>query len=193
MIEAYPLCWPAGQPRTNYPLRARFKISFAGARDSVISQVRKLGGSQIIISTNIPLKKDGFPYASYKTPTDQGVAVYFIYDREQMVFACDKWKDLSDNMQAIAKSIEAIRGLDRWGVSEMLKRAFTGFKSLPVTTIKRDWNEVLGVEPRASWGEIVEAWKKKIKEAHPDVGGSHEAFIEVQDAYEEGKKLMGWN
>lgn len=189
MIEAYPLCWPVGQPRTKFPERARFKNSFAVAHNSVISEIRRLGGINIIISTNIPLKKDGFPYATYKNPSDQGVAVYFMHDGEQVVFACDKWKGLSDNIQAIAKSIEAIRGLDRWGVSEMLKRAFTGFKALPNPTIKKTWYEILEIDGHASLTEITEAWKKKIKEVHPDVGGTHEKFIEVQNAFEEAKRL----
>jgi curved DNA-binding protein CbpA len=44
--------------------------------------------------------------------------------------------------------------------------------------------DVLGVDPDADEGEIVEAYRKRVKEAHPDRGGSAEAFRRVQAAYE---------
>jgi ferredoxin len=43
--------------------------------------------------------------------------------------------------------------------------------------------EVLGVDPDADDGEIVDAYRQRVKEAHPDHGGSAEAFQRVQDAY----------
>jgi curved DNA-binding protein CbpA len=44
--------------------------------------------------------------------------------------------------------------------------------------------EVLGVETTASDSDIRAAYRKKVKETHPDVGGSAEAFDTVQKAYE---------
>ncbi len=41
---------------------------------------------------------------------------------------------MGDNIQAIRKTIEAMRGLERWGVSDMLQRTFSGFKALPDQT-----------------------------------------------------------
>jgi ferredoxin len=42
---------------------------------------------------------------------------------------------------------------------------------------------VLGVDPDADDGEIVDAYRQRVKEAHPDHGGSTEEFRRVQDAY----------
>lgn len=44
--------------------------------------------------------------------------------------------------------------------------------------------EILGVERGANENEIEEAYKDRVKEAHPDLGGSSEDFIEVKEAYE---------
>ncbi len=195
MIEAFPLYWPAGYPRTKYPQSARFDTSFANSRDAIIREIKLLGGKNPIISTNIPLKRDGLPYATYKQPDDAGVSVYFTYEKEQVVFACDKWKQIHDNMQAIRKAIEAVRGLDRWGVSEMLKRAFSGFKALPEQASKNEssWWEILEVSPTAGVDGIRSAWKSKIKIHHPDNGGTHEMFIVIQKAYEEGMSKIETN
>jgi len=44
--------------------------------------------------------------------------------------------------------------------------------------------EVLGIEPGADDGEIVDAYRARVKETHPDQGGSVEEFRAVRDAYE---------
>ena len=50
--------------------------------------------------------------------------------------------------------------------------------------------QVLGVCETAPTEEIIrEAWRKKALEAHPDKGGSEQAFNEVQAAYEWLKAL----
>lgn len=42
-----------------------------------------------------------------------GVAVYFTLKGQQFCFACDHWDEIKDNMQAIHKTIEALRGIER--------------------------------------------------------------------------------
>jgi hypothetical protein len=137
--EAYPLQWPQGRARTNQWGRehAKFDVSFARARDNIIREVTLLAGGrygpdpQVVISTNIPLRRDGLPLAGHRAPDDPGVAVYFLYKKRQMSFACDRWYKIEHNMQAIAKTIEALRGVARWGTGDMLEAAFTGFTALP--------------------------------------------------------------
>jgi hypothetical protein len=42
---------------------------------------------------------------------------------------------------------------------------------------------VLGLPSGASEGEVRRAYREKVKEVHPDHGGSHAEFKQVQDAY----------
>jgi ferredoxin len=44
--------------------------------------------------------------------------------------------------------------------------------------------DVLGVDPGASEAAVREAYRQRVKEAHPDQGGSTAEFRRVQDAYE---------
>lgn len=187
MIEAYPLQWPAGYPRTKNPARSKFDTTFAVARNSIMREVKLLGGKAPIISTNIPLRNDGLPYASFKTVSDKGVAVYFTYNNNSVVLACDKWDKIEDNMQAIRKAIDALRSLDRWGVSDILNRAFTGFVALPDST-KKHWSEVLCLPRNANESQIKEAYRRLAIETYPDRGGSALRFIEVKEAYEDAIK-----
>jgi len=172
MIEAYPLTWPAGRARTLWGHRetAKFDTSFARARDNIVHEVQLLVGKYIdpklIISTNIPLRKDGLPLASYRAPTDTGVAVYFRYNGQDVSFACDRWLKIEHNMQAIAKTIEALRGIERWGTGDMMKAAFTGFLALPAPAAAQQWWQVLGVAGHEPTITVREAYRKLRSEAH---------------------------
>ncbi|KAF7958244.1 hypothetical protein AWV80_01355 [Cupriavidus sp. UYMU48A] len=100
-----------------------------------------------MISTNVPLRQDGLPYASYRKVDDEGVAVYFTLDGQQMSFACDRWNKVEHNMHAIVKTIDALRGIARWGTGDMMRAAFTGFAALPSPSTVRSWREIIGVRP----------------------------------------------
>jgi DnaJ-domain-containing protein 1 len=159
-----------------------------------MNELRLLGAKNVILSTNIPLRNDGLPYARYKTPDDPGVAVYFQLKGQLQVFACDRWKRVEDNMQAIRKTIEAIRGLERWGSSEMLNRIFKGFEALPETAGESvgSWWAVLGVDPDWPLEQIEAAYKQAAKIHHPDrPGGSHEKMTELNRAIDEARKEKG--
>lgn len=186
--EAYPLHWPIGWPRTRSPQASRFDVSsFAVVRDNLFREIKLLGGTHIVLSTNVPLRQDGIPYANMRQPQDRGVAVYFLRRGKQMVFACDRWQKIEDNMRAIEKTIEAVRGIDRWGASEMLERAVQAFEALPPP--KSCW-DVLGVPPGANHDEISRAYRDKARRAHPDTGGSQAAMAELNRARDEA---MGAN
>jgi len=44
--------------------------------------------------------------------------------------------------------------------------------------------DVLGIEPGADEEEVTRAYRRRVKEVHPDQGGSAEAFQAVREAYE---------
>lgn len=194
MTTAYPLQWPAGRPRTAAYRRARanFSTSFAVARDNLLAEVKRLGGRNLVISTNIPLRQDGLPYASYRKIDDEGVAVYFTLDGEQMSFACDRWDRVEHNMHAIVKTIDALRGIARWGTGDMMKAAFTGFTALPSPSAPRGWREVLGIEPGVmNIGIVRAAFRALAMQHHPDrPGGSHDAMSELNAALAQAEKEL---
>jgi hypothetical protein len=193
-VTQYPLQWPIGHPRTRYQVRSKFSNkSFDKARKQMLHELSLLGADRVTISTNVRLRNDGYPYATDKPPEDKGIAVYFYLFKEPCVFACDKYTTMEDNLYAITKTVEALRGIDRWGVSEMLKRTFTGFKALPPAASsepKRPWHKVLEVDSTSPVFVIEAAYKKLAKIRHPDMlGGSVTAFQELREAYNEAMGL----
>lgn len=200
MNEAYPLQWPTDRKRTEKYQRehGKFDVSFARARDNIVAEVTLLCGGRyardpnIVISTNIALRRDGLPLANQRAPEDPGVAVYFTYKKRQMSFACDRWLKIEHNMQAIAKTIEALRGIARWGTGDMLEAAFTGFTALPSPEAIRTWREILGVEPHTRDMAIIRAaYRVLASRHHPDKGGSHDTMAELNAALAKAEKELG--
>lgn len=184
MTEAYPLQWPMGKSKTKAPIAARFKSGFGAARDALMRELKLMGAKNIVLSTNIPLNRNGMPYATYKEPDEKGVAIYFQYKEKSMCFACDRWNKIADNIQAVRKTIEAIRGIERWGGGTMMEEAFRGFEALPPPS-KNKWWDTLGVNPYATAEEIKAAYRKKAAVNHPDKGGNADAMAEINSAYRE--------
>jgi hypothetical protein len=193
MTQAYPLQWPTGRPRTKHPEPSRFQVdSLDKARRNLHLELRRLGAEHVVISTNRPTRNDGEFRAGSKEPDDAGVAVYFTLHGRPLCFACDRWQWMLDNLHAIALTIAALRGIDRWGVGEALDRAFAGFQALPAPAVQRAWHQVLGVSPEAGADAIRAARTRLAQRYHPDKGGpeaSHERMAEVNAAAEEGLRL----
>ena len=184
-ITAYPLCWPVGRPRTRFRTHSSFKTSEGKARDELLREIERLGGRDVILSTNMPLRQDGLPYSSKRLISDSGVAVYFTYKKKPVCFACDKFNAIGDNMHAIGKTIEALRGIARWGTGDMMDRAFTGFEALPAPA---QWWDVLGFATSngVTTEQINDAYRRKAMDCHPDRGGNSDDMANLNWARDAG-------
>lgn len=197
---AYPLSWPMGWKRTVVRSRARFSTGKdASYTDSVGKYHRRtvqreasvndginrlqaecdrLGARHVILSSNVELRLDGFPRSNQKEPSDPGVACYFTLNGRKTVLACDKWDRVADNIIAIAKHIEALRGQERWGVGN-LEQAFRGYQALPDPTAPMNWRDVLG---DVDLPTAEATFRERAKRLHPDVGGNPIQMAELNAA-----------
>lgn len=178
--EAYPLAWPTGRPRQHCREAARFKTPLGTAVVNVQREVERLGGRDLVITSNQPLRRDGMPSARGGYVSDRGVAVYFMLRKKPMCFACDRWDYIEDNIQAIAKTIEALRGIERWGSGQMVEQAFTGFLALPQP--EQPW-QVLGLpDSHPTPEQVEEAYRRLAMQHHPDRGGAEGEMARINAA-----------
>ncbi|MBN3875282.1 J domain-containing protein [Nostoc sp. JL23] len=126
LITAYPLAWPPTSQRTPSSKRASatYRAGFAKARDDLLDELRLFGADNVVISSDIPLRKDGLPYASFKEPSDPGIGVYFRIKGQSYVICCDAWDRAKDNLRAIGEYISALRVIRNCRVSSIAPIVF---------------------------------------------------------------------
>ena len=195
MTESYPLYWPEGWPRTVATAR---KWSLAGRRaqsqnwdrvvDRLHTEIERIEGANIVISTNQPLRRDGRPYAARTNIKDPGAAVYFTRQGRQLVMAQDAYELLIDNIRSLAIAIEGLRQMERHGGAAMMERAFSGFERLPPPAT--GWLAVLGLQQGAGIAEAEAAFRRLAKRHHPDrPGGSTESMAALNRAIRDARAM----
>lgn len=184
---AYPLQWPGGWPRTTTRERWPAKVTLSAALADLHKEARLLGVTGLVLSSNCSLGMENAP--------DPGVVAYGLYQQQQIAIPCDRWQTVAANVRAIAKTIEAMRGMERWGAKSMIRAMFQGFTALPSATAgQRDWRAVFEVpEGRAvdsAW--IIKQHRILATLRHPDKpGGSDEAMAELNVAKDQALKEIG--
>ena len=199
-VAPFPLYWPLQYARTAPAARraARFLVDFVSARSALLRELNLLGTRDIVLSSNVPTRRDGLPAVPDREPDDPGVAVYFLRRRSRdgdmapFVIACDQFSRVRWNLRAIGATIEALRSIERHGTTSMLEQAFSGFAQLPAAATARSWREVLGVPPGPCDAEAVRARLRELARSHhPDVGGNPDRMLEITVAYEAAIRELG--
>jgi hypothetical protein len=186
VTEAYPLAWPPGWPRHNgtQDSDTRFKgptFQWNRVYRGLKEELRRIGATDIIVSTNQPLRGDGEPYAQQRNISDVGVAVYFMRNGKALVMAQDRFWSVIGNMRSLTMAIEGLRQMERHGGATMMERAFDGFAALPPP---EDCWTILGLAhiPRINIGTatIQNAFRAKAREGHGN-GGDMDLLVKARD------------
>lgn len=204
-ITASPLSWPHGRPRTSPIARkpapfgkagsngyGRASLSVADASLRLMRELVRADACDITISTNLELRLDGIPRSGRPEPDDPGAAVYFVLDGRPIALACDKWDTVADNIAAIAKHVESLRGQERWGVGSMAQ-AFAGFVALPPPASgekpQRPWREVFGFRPgcEPSLATLSAQYRQLASERRDDEDALRELNVARDEARKEGR------
>jgi hypothetical protein len=143
----------------------------------------------IIISTNLILRRDELPRSGQPEPADPGVAVYWKKDswKQHKVMAIDQYDRVADNLAAIAATLDAMRAIERYGGAIIIERAFMGFDSLPSPN---DWRHVMGFKETPTHVQAKDRYLDLCKKRHPDMGGTEAAMKELNAAWEDAKREL---
>lgn len=145
-------------------------------------EVDRLGGSEIVIGIGLgehEVRLDGRPRADARPPRHPGVEVSFDSQYGRLTYATDVFTDWRDNVRAIAKGLEALRAVDRWGVAKRGQQ-YAGFALLTAGPSQVD----LGRQLVERHGSVQAA----LRATHPDTGGpdastrDFQAVIAFRDA-----------
>jgi hypothetical protein len=190
-LEFRPLVtWP--RALTNGRKRAPFKSSWDSTLRLLEHELRMLGADSVIIqlavrqSSDIRLGGQLRPGASLHHP---GVVVSFESKHGPQSFPCDTYGEFRDNVRAVALALEALRAVDRYGVTATGEQ-YRGFTALPPPKppmtreeAERVLSSFSGVTPSARL-PLGELYREAVKAVHPDRGGKRQDFDQVQQAKE---------
>lgn len=189
MTTAYPLAWPQGWPRTAPQRRERWpaKVALSAALAELHAELGRLGVKGVVLSSNCTLGMENAP--------DPGVVAYGMHNGQRIAIPCDRWNSVAGNVRAIARTIEAMRGMERWGAKHMITAMFQGFTALPAAGPgQKHWREVLIYYPdsKPTRADLEARRRDLAKTAHPDrAGGSDAAMADINAAFDQAVEELG--
>lgn len=183
------------QPAKCGTAHSEFKSNYSQTLNLLEAELRKLRAKEITIQAGFrQVRNDGWPYSSAK-PEHPAVALQFRTAKGVLVFRAQRYKRFEDNLRAIAKTLEALRAVDRWGVVE--GQQYTGFRQIEAPAagqMDRDaaatwlsfFSGVSSAELLGSRAKLEQAYRETRIKLHPDRQntGSHEGFVKTQQAYD---------
>lgn len=122
--------WPRAvdKQRPHSPFRANYTETL----QLLERECRQLGADQVIVELALhedDLRRDGKPYAGAHT-SHPGVIVAFESDHGPLKYTADKFATWTENVRAIALGLEALRKVDRYGMTSRGEQ-YSGWKALP--------------------------------------------------------------
>lgn len=117
--------------------RATFKAGYAATIQLLRRELLHLRASKVVIEAAVSeqdIRNDGL-IRSDARPQHPGVIVSFSTPGGPLRFPCDTYATLQDNLRAIALALEALRRVDRYGVTRKGEQ-YTGWKQLPGGTVE---------------------------------------------------------
>lgn len=206
--------WPDGmkvQPIVEWPGAltknrdsSNFSSTLGSTMDTLRRELNALRAKDVLLQIAIPREKfrqDGFPYASAK-PEHPGIILTLESAFGPLSYPCDTYSTWQENLRAIALALEALRKVDRYGVTKRGEQ-YRGFLALEAPS-----SQVVGFADAAEaqaficsvignplpttvgtdWPAFIRIAKRK---AHPDTGGDAEMFQRVTLA-EAKLREEGW-
>lgn len=151
----------------------------------VVAQLDLVNGERAI-------RQDGQIRADARSASP-AVVLTFKRNGAALVFATDHFTRWEDNLRAIAKGLEALRLLERYHINQSGEQ-YRGWLALPASTqaVMTTEQAAKRVAVQASIGDMASVLRdrtvardgiRKAKSiAHPDAGGSNEAFTLIVEA-----------
>jgi hypothetical protein len=178
--------------------RSQFRSQWGVTLDELRHELAHLRAKDVVLELDIREDeiriRDGWPKSSARPRSPRVVLSFTIPDVGGVRYPCDTFDDWGDNVRAIALALEALRSVDRYGVTTKHEQ-YAGWKALPGSTVTvmttMEAAEVLAAHQTfATANDILrghniarDAYLRAVKRAHPDMPtGSAKDFQAVQNA-----------
>lgn len=189
-----PAVWPSGnRTPANQREWPRFR---AGWNDTLRLLERELGHLGVHAATTVvleagyregDLRLDGLPRRDARKPDDPAAIVSFESRYGPLRYGCDTYTKFEANMRGIALALEALRAVDRYGVTKRGEQ-YQGWKALPPaaeTLTSRAAEDLIRKFAGTTDGtDLRDVARRAARRVHPDAGGTREQWDRLQRARE---------
>jgi len=185
------------------PVRSQFKAPWSDTMWLLEHELESLGvKGEFILQLDISeadIRIDNNLRASAR-PATEDVAISIESKRGPLLFTCSRFTSWKDNVRAIALGLEALRKVDRYGITQSDEQ-YTGFRALPSATPMLGGSMTLegAAEFLIEHGSTIvqqyivadvigqpstidALYRRAAKKLHPDAGGSEALFLLLAQA-----------
>ena len=219
MTSQHGLDWPQHRPRTPSHRRkngnfgtnkrlpgrdydSKYPITVNEAIQRLDNELDRLGAKHPRLSTAMETKLDGRPRYNARKPDDPGAVVYFVLKGKPIALACDTYREVAQNLAALAAHLEKVRAIERYGVATANEMVLA-FEALPAPSsvpqpteqpstdaTERPWWAVLGIREDADEILIKAAYRSLSRVYHPNAGkrpaDADVKWAQIQEAHDQG-------
>lgn len=181
---------------------SRFTAGWSDTLDLLLREVDMLRGKNLVLGVDVPeadFKLNGELRARAKAATP-AVEVAFESKHGPLIYRCDRYNGTpwgnkmelwQHNVRAIALGLEALRAVDRYGITHTAEQ-YAGFKAIgsgqssgfPSAEAAKEWlfsEEATGIAGGLGL-TIQTAYRHAVKTHHPDRGGDPAMWAKVDAA-----------
>lgn len=183
-----------------------FRSTYTATLDLLDRELAHLRVRSAVIELSVvrdDIRIDGCLRANAR-PSDPRVILSFEGKNGPMRLPCDRYCHWHENLRAIGLSLNALRSVDRYGVTQHGEQ-YAGWQALPPPTnpgdhFVKDAAATLCVHSKGfasieviakDWDVCQAAYRQAARLTHPDGGGSASDFKKVQEAFDVLKIVIG--
>jgi hypothetical protein len=185
--------WPGLITETR--TRSPFSAGWGDTTYLLRREAAQLDAPEIVLQLAVGeggIRNDGWIRADAR-PEHPGVIVSIESRQGPLSFPCDAFTDWQSNVRAIALGMEALRRVDRYGITKRGEQ-YDGWKAIGPAAMTADdaarilidaagaggtWDpeDIIGARPLIS-----DLYRRAARVLHPDAGGDPEVFARVAEA-----------
>lgn len=164
------------RPQCHYR-RSPFSAPFRRTVELLSDELRQLKARHVVIELDVrerDIRLDGFPRADARVGVPC-VVISFESKHGPLRYATGEYVDWQDNVRAIALSLNALRAVDRYGVSRRGEQ-YRGWRALPPSSDPAD-NIATPEQARAFLAPYGGSFEAAVKVLHPDIPDTGNAAL----------------
>jgi hypothetical protein len=183
------VAWPGAETKARQ--RGNFSAAWAVTLDVLDRELHYLGAKDVLLQVAIPANQfrlDGFPRATARQE-HPGIILTMNTNVGALSYPCDTFLRWEDNLRAVALALEALRKVDRYGVTKRGEQ-YQGFLALEArpadewtdTEAVLTWLRTITDRIPAQGNTPAHLIRLAQRRTHPDAGGTATDFDRVTRA-----------